>query len=63
MVTEDWRWRMVTPIRGDFASIPLNNEGRRVGNAWDPDKDTAAGEQCKILRRARDYAGTGPSAY
>lgn len=47
VVTEDWRWRMVTPIRGDFASIPLNNEGRRVGNAWDPDKDTAAGEQCK----------------
>src|SRR6202789_2970947 len=46
-VTEDWRWRMVTPIKGDFASIPLNNEGRRVGNAWDRDKDTAAGEQCK----------------
>lgn len=47
VVTEDWRWRMVTPIRGDFASIPLNAEGRRVGNVWDPDKDTAAGEQCK----------------
>jgi hypothetical protein len=47
VVTEDWRWRMVTPIKGDFASIPLNNEGRRVGNAWDPGKDTAAGEQCK----------------
>ncbi len=47
VVTEDWRWRMVTPIKGDFASIPLNNEGRRIGNAWDPDKDTAAGEQCK----------------
>ena len=47
VVTEDWRWRMVTPIKGDFASIPLNEEGRRVGKAWDPDKDTAAGEQCK----------------
>src|ERR1700733_4852852 len=47
VVTEDWRWRMVTPIKGDFASIPLNDEGRRVGKAWDPDKDTAAGEQCK----------------
>ncbi|HEX5227657.1 MAG TPA: hypothetical protein VFW44_08095 [Bryobacteraceae bacterium] len=47
VVTEDWRWRMVTPIHGDFASIPLNNEGRRIGNAWDPAKDTAAGEQCK----------------
>jgi hypothetical protein len=47
VVSEDWRWRMVTPIKGDFASIPLNDEGRRVGAAWDPAKDTAAGEQCK----------------
>src|ERR1700721_2340506 len=47
VVTEDWRWRMVTPIKGDFASIPLNSEGRAIGNAWDPAKDTAAGDQCK----------------
>lgn len=47
VVTEDWRWRMVTPAKGDFASIPLNAEGRRVGNAWDPAKDEAAGEQCR----------------
>ena len=47
VVSEDWRWRMVTPIKGDFASIPLNNEGRKVANAWDPYKDAAAGEQCR----------------
>jgi hypothetical protein len=47
VVTEDWRWRMVTPIKGDFASIPLNAEGRKLGMAWDPAKDEAAGEQCK----------------
>ena len=47
VVSEDWRWRMVTPIKGDFASIPLNNEARAIGNAWDPAKDTAAGLQCK----------------
>ena len=47
VVTEDWRWRMVTPIKGDFASIPLNAAGRAAGNAWDPAKDEAAGEQCK----------------
>jgi hypothetical protein len=47
VVSEDWRWRMVTPIKGDFASIPLNAEARQIGNAWDPEKDTAAGEQCK----------------
>jgi hypothetical protein len=47
VVSEDWRWRMVTPIKGDFASIPLNAEGRKVGEAWDPAKDEAAGEQCR----------------
>src|SRR6266852_3855736 len=47
LVTEDWRWRMVTPAKGDYPSIPLNAEGRRVADAWDPAKDEAAGEQCK----------------
>jgi hypothetical protein len=47
VVTEDWRWRMVTPIKGDFASIPLTPEGRRVGLLWDPAKDEAAGESCR----------------
>jgi hypothetical protein len=47
VVTEDWRWRMVTPAVGDFAGIPLTAEGRKIGNAWDPAKDEAAGEQCK----------------
>jgi hypothetical protein len=46
-ITEDWRFRMVTPPKGDFASLPLNAEGTKVGNAWDMDKDIAAGEQCK----------------
>jgi hypothetical protein len=47
VVTEDWRWRMVTPIKGDFASIPLTAEGRRVGLTWDPSKDDATGEACR----------------
>jgi hypothetical protein len=47
VVAEDWRWRMMTPIKGDFASIPLNAEGRKAGRAWDPDQDQAAGLSCK----------------
>jgi hypothetical protein len=39
VVTEDWRWRMVTPPKGDFASVPLNAEGQKVGNSWDPATD------------------------
>jgi hypothetical protein len=47
LVTEDWRYRMVTPPKGDFGPVPLNAEGRKVAAAWDPAKDEAAGEQCK----------------
>ena len=36
VVTEDWRWRMTTPPKGDYISIPLSDEGRRVAFAWDP---------------------------
>lgn len=39
VITEDWRWRMVTPPKGDFVSLPLNEEGVRVGNLWDPERD------------------------
>jgi hypothetical protein len=46
-VTEDWRWRMVTPAKGDYPSIPLTPQAQKVADAWDPAKDTAAGEQCK----------------
>jgi hypothetical protein len=47
IVTEDYRWRMVTPLKGDSASVPLNMEGRKVVNAWDPAKDEANNLQCK----------------
>jgi hypothetical protein len=47
VVTEDWRYRMTTPARGDYASVPLNAEGRKVADAWDAAKDEAAGAQCK----------------
>ena len=47
LVTEDWRWRMVTPLKGDSASIPVNQAAKKVMNDWDPAKDEAAGLQCK----------------
>jgi len=47
IVTEDWRWRMVTPAKGDYASVPINIEAKKVADMWDPAKDEAAGEQCK----------------
>lgn len=37
VVTEDWRYRMVTPQQGDYGSVPLNREGRRVADTWRPE--------------------------
>jgi hypothetical protein len=47
IVTEDWRWRMVTPAKGDYVTIPINAEAKKVADTWDPARDEAAGEQCK----------------
>src|SRR5580765_3359341 len=45
VVTEDWRWRMVTPPKGDYSSVPLNPEGRKAADTWDPAQ--AANNGCK----------------
>ena len=45
VVTEDWRWRMRTPPKGDYASLPLTPAAIKVADGWDPAKDAAAGEQ------------------
>jgi hypothetical protein len=47
LVTQDWRWRMVTPRKGDYQGLQLTPEARKIADAWDPAKDEAAGEQCK----------------
>src|SRR5215470_3073266 len=48
-LTEDWRWRMITPPKGDYASVPLNGEGRKVADGWDLARDNQAGEQCRAF--------------
>lgn len=47
VVTEDWKFRMVTPNSGELGALPLNAEGQRIAKTWDPAKDEAAGEQCR----------------
>ena len=41
IVNEDWRWRMVTPPKGDYASIQnlMTPEARKLADAWDPATD------------------------
>jgi hypothetical protein len=46
-VTEDWRFRMITPRKGDYQPVPMTPEARKVADAWDPAADQASGNQCK----------------
>jgi hypothetical protein len=52
VITEDWKFRMVTPNKGIYETLTLNAEGRRVADTWDPAKDEAAGEQCRAYGAA-----------
>jgi hypothetical protein len=47
VVTEDWQWRFVTPIVGDYTGVPLNQVGDKTARAWSHEADLKAGEQCK----------------
>jgi hypothetical protein len=47
IVTEDWRFRTVTPPKNDFPGLPLNAAARTVADSWDPARDEAEGNACK----------------
>src|SRR5439155_26611392 len=40
VITQDWRYRMVTPTKGDFAGLPLTNAAIDAANSC-PAKDDA----------------------
>jgi hypothetical protein len=47
VVNEDWRFRMVTPAKGDYKGVPITREALQIVNAWNPAADESAGNQCK----------------
>ncbi|HEX4136532.1 MAG TPA: hypothetical protein VHY84_18105 [Bryobacteraceae bacterium] len=47
VVSEDWRYRMVTPAPGDFQGVPMTQAAVKVADTWDPDKEEASGDRCK----------------
>ena len=46
-VTENWRYRMVTPAKGEYRRIPSSPAAVPIINAWDPSADERARNQCK----------------
>jgi hypothetical protein len=50
VVTEDWRWRMLMPRKGDYSSVPLSAGGKKVADTWDPAK--LASDGCKAYGAA-----------
>src|ERR1051325_1278388 len=47
IVNEDWRWRMLTPPKGDVSSVPVNAAGRKAAEAWDYDAEQTPANACK----------------
>jgi hypothetical protein len=47
IITEDWRWRMMTPPPKDYASVPMTAAARTAADAWNPAADRAAGNECR----------------
>jgi hypothetical protein len=47
VITEDWKFRMVTPKKGVYETLALNAQGRKVADSWDPARDEASGEACR----------------
>ena len=56
LVTEDWRWRMVTPKKGDFPSIPLNRAGRDLGHRVGSRERRSQRRPMQILWRRQCHA-------
>jgi hypothetical protein len=47
IVSDEWRYRMLTPAKGNVDYVPVSAEGRRVAGLWDPNADESSGQQCK----------------
>ena len=52
LITNNWRFRMVPPAKGDYGVIPISVAGKKIADAWDPAQDEATGNQCKYYGAA-----------
>lgn len=59
IVSEDFKYRMLTAPKGDAGSLPVNEAARKVAANWDPVADKAAGESCRVFGAAGNIRQPG----
>jgi hypothetical protein len=52
IVTQNWRFRMIVPGRGEYSDVPINGIGKQFADSWDAAADEAAGKQCEAYGAA-----------
>jgi len=62
LVTEDWRYRMMTPALGDFPSVPVTPAARALANAWIPPR-TKPRQSVQGLRSSEHPTHAGSSTH
>src|SRR5215470_16223059 len=55
VVDEDWRFRMMTPPKGDYAQVPLNAAARKIADQFNPDLYGGARFQTSQIIDCRAY--------
>jgi len=59
VVDQDWRFRMMTPPKGDYAQVPLNAAGRKISDEFDPALYGGANYQTSGIIDCRAYGAAG----
>jgi hypothetical protein len=55
VVNQDWRFRMMTPPKGDYAQVPLNAAARKIADAFNPALYGGANYQTSQIIDCRAY--------
>ncbi len=57
VVNQDWRFRMITPPKGDYAQVPLTTAGRALADTFDPALYGGENYQTSGIIDCRAYGG------
>src|SRR5262245_29724211 len=59
VVDQDWRFRMMTPPKGDYAQVPLNAAARKIADQFNPELYGGERYQTSQIIDCRAYGGAG----